>query len=117
MMSSLNGQLPHIHETMPGDGWRYSVLISELPHEGFMGGGHPLDFVVVTLWRPFDNGIGRTYVMSKHGILTDRYVAEKFCDDLDDPAMIRNIADCIRGSLGRPPLDEEHWQGEGGHFP
>jgi len=117
MMSSLNGQLPHVHISEPGDGWSYSVLISELPHNGFMGGGSPDDYVVVTLWRPFDNGIGRTYVMSKHGILTDRYVAEKFCDDLDDPAMIRNIADCIRGSLGRPPFDEEHWQGEGGHFP
>ena len=82
-----------------------------------MGGGNPDDFVVVTLWRPYDNGIGRTYVMSKHGTLTDGYVAEKFCDDLDDPDMIRNIADAIRGSLGRPNLSDEHWQGEGGHFP
>lgn len=116
MMSSLNGQLPHIHETMPGDGWRYSVLISELPHDGFMGGGSPNDFVVVTLWRPYDNGIGRTYVMSKYGTLTDRYVAEKFCDDSDNPNMVRNIADAIRGSLGRPPLNEEHQQGDGGHW-
>ena len=115
-MNAVNGQLPHVHETMPGDGWRYSVLISELPHDGFMGGGSPNDFVVVTVWRPFDRGIGRTYVMAKHGTLTDRYVKEKFCDGLDDSTMIRHIADAIRGSLGRPDLGEEHWQGEGGHF-
>ncbi len=116
MMSSLNGQLPHVHISEPGDGWSYSVLISELPHNGFMGGGSPDDYVVVTLWRPFDNGIGRTYIMSKHGVLTDRYVAEKFCDDSDNPNMVRNIADAIRGSLGRPPLNEEHQQGDGGHW-
>ena len=83
-----------------------------------MGGGSPLAFVVVTLWRPFDNGIGRTYVMAKHGTLTDRYVAEKFCADLGDgdEEMIHNIADCIRQSLGRPNLSDEHWQGERGHF-
>ena len=115
-MSSLNGQLPHVHISEPGDGWSYSVLISELPHNGFMGGGSPDDYVVVTLWRPFDNGIGRTYIMSKHGVLTDRYVAEKFCDDSDNPNMVRNIADAIRGSLGRPPLNEEHQQGDGGHW-
>jgi len=109
MMSSLNGQLPHIHETMPGDGWRYSVLISELPHDGFMGGGSPDDYVVVTVWRPFDKGIGRTYVMAKHGTLTDKYVQQKFCDGLDDPDMIRNIADAIRHTLGRPGLHDENW--------
>ena len=54
--------------------------------------------------------------MSKHGPLTDRYVKEKFCDDLDSPEMIRHIADCIRESLGRPNLSDEHWQGEGGHW-
>ena len=116
MMSGLNGQLPHVHISEPGDGWSYSVLISELPHNGFMGGGSPDDYVVVTLWRPFDNGIGRTYIMSKHGVLTDRYVAEKFCDDSDNPNMVRNIADAIRGSLGRPPLNEEHQQDDGGHW-
>ena len=57
-MSTLNGQLPHVHETMPGDGWRYSVLISELPHDGFMGGGSPDDFVVVTLWRDHTQQLG-----------------------------------------------------------
>jgi hypothetical protein len=115
-VSALNGQMPHTHETAPGDGWTYSVLISELPHDGYMGGGSTNDFVVVTLWRPHDQGVGRTYVMSKHGPLTDRYIKEKFCDDLDSPEMIRHIADCIRESLGRPNLSDEHWQGEGGHW-
>ena len=113
-MSALNGQMPHTYDHEPGDGWSYSVLISELPHDGFMGGGSPDDYVVVTVWRPFDRGIGRTYVMAKHGTLTDRYVQEKFCDGLDDRhpidrEMIHNIADAIRHTLGRPPLHGENW--------
>ena len=91
-MSALNGQMPHTYDHEPGDGWSYSVLISELPHHGFMGGGSPNDYVVVTVWRPHDRGIGRTYVMAKHGTLTDRYVAEKFCDGLDPRA--RNNGFC-----------------------
>ena len=47
--------------------------------------------------------------MQKHGTLTDRYVQEKFCDGLDDTEMIHNIADAIRHTLGRPPLDGENW--------
>ena len=108
-MSALNGQTPHTYDHQPGDGWSYSVLISELPHDGFMGGGSPDDYVVVTVWRPFDRGIGRTYVMAKYGTLTDQYVQEKFGDDLDNSEMIHNIADAIRHTLGRPPLDEENW--------
>ena len=108
-MSALNGQTPHTYDHQPGDGWSYSVLISELPHDGFMGGGSPDEFVVVTVWRPDDRGIGRTYVMQKHGTLTDRYVQEKFGAGLDNPTMIHHIADAIRHTLGRPPLDGENW--------
>jgi len=108
-VSALNGQTPHTYDHQPGDGWSYSVLISELPHQGFMGGGSPDDYVVVTVWRPHDRGIGRTYVMAKHGTLTDRYAQEKFCAGLDNSEMIHNIADAIRHTLGRPPLDEENW--------
>jgi hypothetical protein len=108
-MSALNGHLPHVHISEPGDGWAYSVLISELPHHGFMGGGSPDDFVVVTVWRPFDRGIGRTYVMAKSGTLTDRYVQEKFGIGVSDPVIVHHIANAIRSALGRPALEDENW--------
>ena len=106
-MNTTNGQLPYTHDLEPGDGWRYSVLISELPHDGFMGGGSPDDYVVVTVWRPHDGGVGRTYVMAKHGTLTDRDVQEKFGDGITNDEIIHHIANAIRESLGRPPLSGE----------
>jgi len=108
-VSALNGQMPHTYDHQPGDGWSYSVLISELPHHGFMGGGSPDDYVVVTVWRPHDRGIGHTYVMAKTGTLTDRYVQEKFGTGVNDPVVVRHIADAIRSALGRPGLDGENW--------
>lgn len=113
-MSALNGHMPHVNDYEPEDGWRYTVLVSELPYDGFMGGGDPDAFVVVTVWLPLSQ-VGRTYVMAKEGILTTGYVAEKFGDGLDmsnanDLAMLKMVADAIRETLDRPSLDEEGWQ-------
>lgn len=102
-MNVTNGQLPITHTFEPGDGWQYSVLLSELPHVGFMGGGSPDDYVVVTAWIPGDT-CGRTYVMAKHGILTTHYVAEKFGQDVTEP-IIEQVAEAIRQALGRPCLE------------
>ena len=113
-MSALNGHMPHVNDYEPEDGWRYTVLVSELPYDGFMGGGDPDAFVVVTVWLPLSQ-VGRTYVMAKEGILTTGYVAEKFGDGLDmsdanDLAMLKMVAAAIRETLDRPSLDEEGWQ-------
>ena len=107
-MSATNGQQPHTHETQPGDGYRYTVLIGDLPHHGFMGGGSPEDYAVVTVWFPggWPDGVGRTYVMAKRGTLTTGYVAEKFCSGIHpDDRIIGHVADAIRGALGRPGLE------------
>ncbi len=113
-MSELNGHMPHVNIYEPDDGWQYTILISELPYDGFMGGGDPDAYVVVTVWLPTEK-IGRSYVMAKQGVLTTGYVAEKFGQGLDtsnadDLAMLKMVADAIRETLGRPPLDEEGWR-------
>ena len=113
-MSELNGHMPHVNIYQPDDGWQYTILISELPYSGFMGGGSPDAYVVVTVWLPNDH-IGRSYVMAKEGTLTTGYVAEKFGEGLDttnaeDLAMLKMVADAIRETLDRPSLDEEGWQ-------
>ena len=113
-MSALNGHMPHVNNYQPDDGWQYTVLVSELPYEGFMGGGDPNAYVVVTVWLPMSQ-IGRTYVMAREGILTTRYVAEKFgagfdTSNAEDLAMLKMVADAIRDTLGRPPLDDEGWR-------
>jgi len=106
-MSDNNGQAPWELAVEPGDGMRYMVLVGELPHDGFMGGGKVEDYVVVTVWVPFDpalpDGVGRTYVLRRRGILTDRYVDEKFGQGID-PEILANVADAIRQALGRPPV-------------
>lgn len=104
-MSSSNGHLPYTYELQPGDGWKYSVLISELPHDGFMGGGTPENYAVVTVWVPGDT-CGRTYVMAKHGTLTTRYVAEKFGRGVPE-LVIGQVANAIREALGRPNLGQQ----------
>jgi len=113
-MSALNGHIPHVNIYQPNNGWEYTVLVSELPYDGFMGGGDPDAYVVVTVWLPTEH-VGRSYVMAKEGTLTTGYVAEKFGDGLDmsdakDLAMLKMVADAIRETLGRPSLDEEGWQ-------
>ncbi len=111
-MSANNGQvgLPLVHEIQPGDGWRYSVLVADLPHDGFMGGGSAEEYCVVTVWLPTDP-IGQTYVMAKNGTLTTRYVAEKFGRHGSVPAeIIRHVAEAIRGALGRPGLSSDDSQ-------
>ena len=113
-MSELNGQIPHVNIYEPDDGWHYTILVSELPYDGFMGGGDPDAYVVVTVWLPTEK-VGRSYVMAKEGVLTTGYVVEKFGQGLDtsnadDLAMLKMVADAIRETLGRPPLDEEGWR-------
>ena len=104
-MSALNGQLPLVHEIQPGDGGKYSVLVAELPHDGFMGGGTAENYAVVTVWVPGDT-CGRTYVMAKSGTLTTRYVAEKFGQGVSEP-IIDQVANAIREALGRPDLGQQ----------
>ena len=104
-MSALNGQTPHTYDHEPGDGWSYSVLISELPHDGFMGGGSTENYAVVTVWVPGDT-CGRTYVMAKSGTLTTGYVAEKFGQGVSKP-VIDQVANAIREALGRPDLGQQ----------
>ena len=113
-MSELNGQIPHVNIYEPDDGWHYTILVSELPYDGFMGGGDPDAYVGVTVWLPTEK-VGRSYVMAKEGVLTTGYVVEKFGQGLDtsnadDLAMLKMVADAIRETLGRPPLDEEGWR-------
>ena len=36
----------------PGDGWRYVVAVSPLPHDGFEGGGDTDDYALVAVWVP-----------------------------------------------------------------
>ena len=96
-MNALNGHIPHVNIYQPNNDWQYTVLVSELPYDGFMGGGDPDAYVVVTVWLPTG------------------YVAEKFGEGLDttnaeDLAMLKMVADAIRETLGRPSLDEEGWQ-------
>ena len=83
------------------------MLVADLPHDGFMGGGSAEEYCVVTVWLPTDP-IGQTYVMAKRGTLTTRYVAEKFGKHgtVSDET-IQHVADAIRGALGRPPLSGE----------
>ena len=106
-MSDSNGQAPWVSVDEPGDGMRYVVLVGELPHDGFMGGGTAEDYVVVTVWVPFDPalpaGVGRTYVLRRRGPLTDRYVDEKFGQGIS-PEIQGHLADAIRQALGRPPV-------------
>ena len=80
----------------PGDGWRYIVLVSDLPHDGFQGGGSNVDYAVVTVWVPGEK-FGRTYVLARTGLLTERYVAEKYglLRDAD------HVTAAIRQALGR----------------
>ena len=80
----------------PGDGWRYIVLVSDLPHDGFQGGGSNVDYAVVTVWVPGET-FGRTYVLARTGLLTERYVAEKY-GLLRDPD---HVTAAIRQALGR----------------
>jgi len=98
---------PRTLDHQPGDGLRYLVLVGALPHDGFMGGGVAEDYVVVTVWVPFDpalpEGVGRTYVLSRRGPLTDHYVEEKFGQGIG-PEIVANVADAIRQALGRPPV-------------
>jgi len=106
-MSDNNGQAPWVWADEPGDGMRYMVLVGELPHDGFMGGGTVEDYVVVTVWVPFDPalpaGVGRTYVLRRRGPLTDRYVDEKFGQGIS-PEILGHLANAIRQALGRPPV-------------
>jgi hypothetical protein len=94
----------------PGDGWRYVVAVSPLPRDGFEGGGTTDDYALVSVWVPADpllpDGVARTYVMSRTGYLTDRYVAEKFGTGLDDERL-RHVADAIRWALNRFPISAE----------
>ena len=107
-MSSNNGQAPWELAIEPGDGLRYMVLVGDLPHDGFMGGGKTEDYVVVTVWVPFDpalpDGVGRTYILRRRGPLTDRYVNEKFGQGIDNRDILANVANAIRQALGRPPV-------------
>mgnify|MGYP003132841628 CR=1 FL=1 len=88
----------------PGDGWRYVVAVSPLPHDGFEGGGDTDDYALVSVWVPMDpalpDGVARTYVMARTGYLTNGYVAEKFGMGLDGGRR-EHIADAIRLALDR----------------
>jgi hypothetical protein len=94
----------------PGDGWRYVVAVSPLPHDGFEGGGDVDDYALVSVWVPGDSflpdGVARTYVMARTGYLTDRYVAEKFGMGLDAERR-GHIADAIRLALDRPEVSSD----------
>ncbi len=110
-----NGQLKTFGQSpiqavdyQPGDGWRYVVLVSDLPHDHFEGGGSNATHAVVSVWIPGDpflpDGVARTYVMARTGYLTDRYVAEKFGTGVPSSRMLGHIANAIRVALGRPDL-------------
>ena len=98
----------------PGDGWRYVVAVSPLPHSGFEGGGDPEDYALVSVWIPGDSllpdGVARTYVMSRTGYLTERYVAEKFGTGVGEERL-RHAADAIRLALDRPEVSWEAVEG------
>ena len=94
----------HYVDHQPGDGYRYVVLVSPLPHKGFQGGGTDDTHCVVTVWPPTVEPYGRTYVLGRTGVLTDHYVDEKFCGGhppLSDQTN-RHMADAIREALERP---------------
>ena len=99
----------------PGDGWRYVVAVSPLPHSGFEGGGDTEDYALVSVWVPGDSflppGTARTHVMARTGYLTDRYVAEKFGTGVPSSRMLGNIADAIRLALGRPEVSSDAVEG------
>ena len=88
----------------PGDGWRYVVAVSPLPHDGFEGGGDVDDYALVSVWVPGDpllpDGVARTYVLSRTGYLVDHYVAEKFGTGFDGERL-RHVTDAIRLALDR----------------
>jgi hypothetical protein len=94
----------------PGDGWRYVVAVSPLPHDGFEGGGDVDDYALVSVWVPGDSllpdGVARTRVMARTGYLADHYVAEKFGTGLDS-ARIRHVTDAIRLALDRPEVSSD----------
>lgn len=87
----------------PGDGWRYVVLVSDLPHDNFEGGGSNATHAVVSVWIPgLQKRTARTYVLARSGTLTDDYVREVYgCDGIHSET-IGHIADAIRVALGRP---------------
>jgi len=93
----------------PGDGWRYVVAVSALPHDGFEGGGDVDDYALVSVWVPVDpflpEGVARTYVMARTGYLSDGYVDEKFGGGLDGERL-RHVADAIRQALNREGVGE-----------
>jgi hypothetical protein len=88
----------------PGDGWRYVVAVSPLPHDGFGGGGGTDDYALVSVWVPGDSflpdGVARTHVMARSGYLTNGYVEEKFGTGVIGERK-RHIADAIRLALHR----------------
>ena len=102
----MNNTIDH----QPGDGWRYVVAVSPLPHDGFEGGGDVDDYALVSVWVPGDSflptGVARTYVMARSGYLTDRYVAEKFGTGVVGERK-RHIADAIRLALDRPEVSSD----------
>ena len=108
----MNNTIDH----QPGDGWRYVVAVSPLPHDGFEGGGDVDDYALVSVWVPGDpalpDGVARTYVMARTRYQTDRYVTEKFGSGLNEKNMrLRHIADAIRLALGRPEVSGEAVEG------
>ena len=98
----------------PGDGWRYVVAVSPLPHSGFEGGGDAEDYALVSVWIPGDSllpdGVARTRVMARTGYLVDHYVAEKFGTGVGEERL-RHVADAIRLALGRPEVSWEAVEG------
>ena len=87
----------HTVDYQPGNGWRYVVLVAELPRDDFQGGNQETHRVV-TIWMPGES-FGRTHIFEASSPLTDVYVAEKLC--LLHADQVRHAADAIRDALGR----------------
>lgn len=91
----------------PGNGWRYAVVVSDLPADDFEGGNRDTH-VLVSVWVPVDpalpSRVARTSVMERSGPLSDTYVAERFGTDLSEYTL-GHVADAVRRALGRPAVD------------
>ena len=102
----MNNTIDH----QPGDGWRYVVAVSPLPHDGFEGGGDVDDYALVSVWVPGEpllpDRVARTYVMARSGYLTNGYVDQKFGMGLDAERR-EHIADAIRLALDRPEVSSD----------
>lgn len=86
------------YEFQPGDGWRYEVIVSDMPTA--FGGGHPDRHALVTVLAP----VTGAYVLERASDrpLAQRYVAEKF--PVRDDEQAAYLTRALAYALGRKAL-------------